>query len=115
MKIAVPVSANTASGPGEAQEIVIIDTVQEKIVERYPNPALTATSARGISMVRSVMERKVDGLVVGGIGEHALSYAANHLKVYNGAGMTIEDLSKKSVVDNLEELTQATHTGHHHH
>lgn len=115
MIIAVPVKENMTSGPGEAEEIAIIDTTQGRVTERYQNPALTATSARGISMVQSALERKADALVVGGIGEHALSYAMKHLKVYNGSGVTLDELSKESDLENLTELLQATHGGHHHH
>ena len=115
MIIAVPVKGNMTSGPGEAEEIAIIDTAKGEISERYPNPALTATSARGISMVKSALDRKADALVVGGIGEHALSYAMKHMKVYNGSGATLDELLKESGLENLPELLQATHGGHHHH
>ncbi len=115
MIIAVPVRGNITSGPGEAEEIAIIDTREGKVIERYENPALTATSARGVVMVRSALERNSEGLVVGGIGEHALTYAASRMKVYDGSGLTLDDLTKPSIEKSLKELLQATHTGSHHH
>lgn len=115
MIIAVPVKGNITSGPGEADEIAIIDTAQGRVVERYPNPALTATSARGITMVKSALDRNAEALVVGGIGEHALSYAMKKLKVFNGSGATLDELTKDSGIENLTEILQATHGGHNHH
>ena len=115
MILAVPVKGNITSGPGEAEEIAIVDTAVGKVSDRYPNPALTATSARGIAMVRSALDRRAEGLVVGGIGEHALTYAMGRMKVYNGSGLTLDDLTKPSSENNLTELLQATHTGSHHH
>lgn len=115
MIIAVPVNGKIATGPGEAREIAIVDTVKGTVLETYPNPALMATSARGISMVRSAMERNAEALVVGGIGEHALSYASNHMKVFNGSGLTLEDIMVKFPENQLEELLHATHSGHHDH
>lgn len=115
MIIAVPVKGNITSGPGEASEIAIVDTSKGKVIERYPNPALTATSGRGIAMVRSALDRKAEALVVGGIGEHALSFAMRYLKVFNGSGVTLDELTGENGLENLPELLQATHGGHHHH
>lgn len=114
MIIAVPVTGNHPSGPGEAQEILIYDAAEGKEIERYPNPALTATSARGIAMLRSVIERNVDALVVSGIGEHAMTYAKGRLKILNGAGMSLDELLRRASKNDLVELIDATHTGHHH-
>lgn len=115
MILAVPVKGNITSGPGEAQEIAIVDTTEGKVTERYPNPALTATSGRGIVMVRSALDRNAEALVVGGIGEHALTYALREMKVFNGSGLTLDELSKPAIEKDLTELLQATHSGHHHH
>lgn len=115
MILAVPVKGNMASGPGEADEIAIVDTDEGKITERYSNPALTAVSGRGIAMIRSAIERKADALVVGGIGEHALTYAKGRMKVYNGSGISLDDLVRQSSEKDLDELLEPTHTGHHHH
>ncbi len=115
MIVAVPVKGNMTSGPGEAEEIAIVDTNLGRVTERYPNPALTAASARGIAMVRSAIDRKAEALVVGGIGEHALSYAMKHLKVFNGSGVALDEISGEPGIDNLPQLLQATHGGHHHH
>ncbi len=109
MIIAVPVSGNQPSGPGEAKEVLIFDTASGKEIERYENPALTATSGRGIAMVRSVMERKAEALVVGGIGQHSYEVARRNLKVLNGAGLTLEQIVQKASDGSLQELTGPNH------
>lgn len=115
MIIAVPVTGNQPSGPGEAEEIVVFDAENGTEIERYANPALTATSARGIAMLRSVMDRKVDALVVSGIGEHAMNYAKGRLSILSGAGLSLEEVLKQASENSLKEMTEATHMGHHHH
>lgn len=115
MIIAIPVTGTHASGPGEAQQIVLIDTSEGKEIERYENPALTAMSGRGIAMLNSVIQRKVDALVVGGIGEHAMSYAKGRVKVLNGSGLTLQEITEKASKNSLPEMTEANHSGHHHH
>lgn len=114
MIIAVPVSGNMPSGPGEARDVLMIDTSTGKELERYENPALTATSARGIVMLRSVIDRKADALVVSGIGEHAMTYAKGRITILNGAGRTLGDIVKAVSENSLPEISEATHSGHHH-
>ncbi len=109
MIIAVPVNGNQPSGPGEALEVVLIDTASGMEVERYQNPALTATSGRGIAMIRSVMERKADALVVEGIGQHAFEVARRNLKVFNGAGLTLEQIVQGVAKGTLHELGAPSH------
>lgn len=115
MKIAVPVTGNEPSGPGEAEEVVIIETSTGEVVERYPNPALTATSARGITMLMSAIERNAEVLVVAGIGQHAIDFARTRIRILGGAGLTIDEIVKAAKNGQLKELTEANHMGHHHH
>lgn len=114
MKIAIPVTDGAASGPGEAREIVVFDTSTGMELERYENPALTATAARGIVMLRSVIDRKVDALVVSGIGQHAIDYARNRLRILNSGGLPISGILAAAGQGNLPEMSEATHMGHHH-
>lgn len=109
MIIAVPVTGNQPSGPGEAMEVVLYDTSTGMEVERYQNPALTATSGRGIAMIRSVMERKADALVVGGIGQHAFEVARRNIRVLNGAGLTLEQIIHSAANGSLHELSAPNH------
>ena len=55
MKLAIAVEKGMVSGPGEAEEIRIYDTENSQHLESYPNPALTANSARGILMLKSIV------------------------------------------------------------
>lgn len=112
MIIAVPVTDNMPSGPGEAMEIVIIDTDSSQERERYENPALTAVSGRGIAMLRSAMERNVEALVVGGIGQHAFEVARRNMKIFDGKGLTLDELSEKIKNGELKELTSFNHSHH---
>ncbi len=109
MIIAVPVSGNQPSGPGEAEEVLIFDTLAGKEIERYENPALTATSGRGIAMIRSILERKAEALVVSGIGQHAFDVARRNLKVLNGAGLTLEQIIQGATKGTLSELSAPNH------
>lgn len=109
MIIAVPVTGNQPSGPGEAMEVVLFDTDSRREIERYENPALTASSGRGIAMIRSVMERKADALVVGGIGQHAFEVARRNIRVLNGAGMSLEEILNGASSGTLAELSAPNH------
>lgn len=115
MKIGIPVTGDRASGPGEAMEVVIVDTSTGQELERYENPALTATSARGIMMVRSVVDRGAEALVVGGIGQHALDYARQKLKVMGAVDMTVPEIVRALNSGKLVELHHPNHEGHHSH
>lgn len=114
MIIGVPVTGNKPSGPGEAEEVVLLDTASGKEVERYQNPALTATSGRGIAMIRSLLERKVEAMVVAGIGEHAFEVARRTLRVMSGEGLTLEEIMQKARDGSLHDLTGPNHGEHHH-
>lgn len=117
MKIAIPVTGEVIGGPGEAREILLLDSDKDfAIAEKYENPALTATSARGISMIQSVLDRKAGALIVGHIGQHAFSYANGKLKIYSGLELTISEVIEGFRNGTLIELTgelQGNHSHHH--
>lgn len=116
MKFAVAVTSGTVSGPGEAMEIRVYDTEsQSNPVEIYENPALTATTARGISMLKSVIDRGVTRLVISGIGDHAMQYAKGRLELLGAPGMTVDQVLELVDKGELGEITGATHHGSHDH
>ena len=114
MIIGIPVTGNMPSGPGEAQEVVVYDTSTGKELDRYENPALTATSGKGIAMIRSLLERKVEAMVVSGIGQHAFEVARRTLKVLNGEGLTLDQIVQGAGRGTLHELHEPTHGMHSH-
>ena len=116
MKFAIAISGDRISGPGEAEEILVYDLAgSAKLEESYENPALKATAARGIVMLKSVMDRGVEKLVISGIGDHALEYAKGKLELLNGKGLS-KDHALSGILNNtLSRIEEATHHGGHHH
>jgi predicted Fe-Mo cluster-binding NifX family protein len=105
---------NMLSGPGEAQEVLVFDTSTGRELDRYENPAPTATSGRGIAMIRSLLERKAEAIVVSGIGQHAFEVARRTLKVLNGEGLTLGQIVQEAAKGTLPELTEPSHSMHSH-
>jgi predicted Fe-Mo cluster-binding NifX family protein len=118
MLVAIPVSDGEVSGPGEAQEILVLDSEKGFAVrERYENPALGAGSSPGIQMIRSLVERNVDALIVGHIGMHAFSYARNRLIVYSSEGMSYEEAVaayRKGALKRVDDAIPGDHGSHSH-
>jgi len=117
MKIAIPVTDNMVSGPGEGLELRIYDTEKEiKLLDTYENPALTATSARGIWMLRSAIDRGAGAIILSGAGAPAFTFTKGKLKIYLGAGLSVDDALSSFRDGKLSELTTPTHEhGHHDH
>lgn len=109
MKLAIAVSKGMVSGPGEAEEIKIYETDSGELLESYPNPALTAKSARGILMLKSIVDRGVTFVIVSGIGAHAFSYTNGRIKLLKGEGLTVDEALRSFVNGSLTELSVATH------
>lgn len=116
MKVAVAVTGNRVSGPGEALEIAVYSAEDEPVLlERYQNPASTATTARGIVMLQSVVSRGIEKLIISGLGGHAMQYASGRLELLNGAGMTLESALQNFKEDGLAKIEEATHNSDHQH
>lgn len=114
MRFAIAATGDKISGPGEATEIIIYNLEKNASLEEiYENPALTATSARGISMLKSVIDKGVEALVISGIGEHAFNYASGRLNLLNGRGMTTDEAVQKISKDGMKPIKSATHGMHH--
>jgi len=118
MKIAISVSGGYVSGPGEGDEVWIVDVHDDgsyEIVERFENPAKYATHARGIYMFRSILERNVNTIILSEIGPRGFQVATrNGIKIYIFNGKA-EDAIKAFVDGKLAEAVSPTHGEHHGH
>lgn len=116
MKFAIAVTGDRVSGPGEAEEILVYELGKSAtLIESYDNPALKAISARGISMIKSVVDKGVEKLIISGIGDHALQYAKGKVELLSGKGLS-KDLVISGIMKNsLPGIGKATHSGGHHH
>ncbi|MCG2879702.1 MAG: methyltransferase domain-containing protein [Vulcanisaeta sp.] len=118
MKIAISVSNGYVSGPGEGDEVWIVDVHEDgsyEIIERFENPAKYATHARGIHMFRGVLERGVNTVILSEIGPRGFQVATrNGIKIYIFNGKA-EDAIKAFIEGRLAEAIGPTHGEHHEH
>ncbi|MCY0860143.1 MAG: diguanylate cyclase [Sulfolobaceae archaeon] len=117
MKVAIASTNGMVSGPGEAEEVHIyeINGSDIKLLDSYENPAKYKEYARGVYMLRSVMDKEVDAVVLSEIGGPGFRYVAGKIKVYIFEGSENEAL-KKLMNNELVEAKAPTHEhGHHHH
>jgi len=116
MKIAISVSGGYVSGPREGDEVWIVDVHDDgsyEIVERFENPAKHATHARGIYMLRSILERNVNIVILSEIGPRGFQVATqNGIKIYIFNGKA-EDAIKAFIDGKLAEAVGPTHDEHH--
>ncbi|MCL5438092.1 MAG: hypothetical protein M1148_02720 [Candidatus Thermoplasmatota archaeon] len=115
MIIAVPVNGEVISGPGEARQIMLLDSESGySEVSRYDNPAVTAARSPGIAMVQSVLEHNASALLVTHIGPHAFMYAKERIMVLAANSSNLQEsiaaLKNGSIHEAQEPLG-----GHHHH
>ncbi|BCS93827.1 hypothetical protein L3N51_00573 [Metallosphaera sp. J1] len=115
MKVAVPVTNGMIDGPGEGLTVRIYE-VDEKIrlIEEYENPALKATAARGIYMLRSALDKGVTAFVVAEIGPPGVRFLEGKAKIYIAEGR-VEDALDKLIKGELMETHEPTHGEHHGH
>jgi len=68
MKVAVPVTNGYVDGPGEGETVRIyeVNGNSVKLVEEYPNPALTKETARGLWMFEERLGERGHGFPGGG-------------------------------------------------
>ncbi|ADN50191.1 methyltransferase domain-containing protein [Vulcanisaeta distributa] len=124
MKIAISVSDGFVSGPGEGDEVWIIDIKDDgsyEVVERYENPAKYAQQVRGVFMLRSVLDHGVDKVILSEIGPPGYRWAIEKgIKIYIFEGR-VEDAIRAFIEGRLTEAQGPTHSehhgyhGHHHH
>lgn len=98
MRIAISVSNGFVSGPGEGDEVWIIeveDSGNYKLIERYENPARYAQQVRGgVFMLRSLLDRGVNTVILSEIGPPGYRWAVERgIKIYIFEGR-VEDAIK---------------------
>ncbi len=110
MKVAIPETNGIVSGPGEALQVCIYETDPSSVLlDRYPNPAMNAASARGLIMIRSALDRGATVLIVSGAGPHAVDYLSGKAEAFLAPSMTVDQALKAFVAGNLSRLQHATH------
>ena len=118
MRIAIPVSNGLVSGPGEGDEVWIVEVKDDgsyEVVERYENPARQAQWARGVAMLRSVLDRGVDAVILSEIGPPGYRWAVGKgIRVYIFEGQ-VEDAIRAFIDGQLSEAQGPTHGEHHGH
>lgn len=69
-KVALPVTGDEVTGPGEGEKVKIFDVENDliKLVEEYPNPALHAVAARGAHMLKSALDKGAQVFLVTEMG-----------------------------------------------
>ncbi|WP_243679442.1 methyltransferase domain-containing protein [Vulcanisaeta souniana] len=117
MRIAISVSNGFVSGPGEGDEVWIIeveDSGNYKLIERYENPARYAQQVRGgVFMLRSLLDRGVNTVILSEIGPPGYRWAVERgIKIYIFEGR-VEDAIKAFIEGKLTEAQGPTHGEHH--
>ena len=110
-RIGIPVNGITISGPGEGTEVHIfeIENTQYKLIESYEHPALKATSPRGIHMLKSVLAKNVDAIIVSEIGAPGVRFLKDKIKIYFSNNMNENEALEFYIHGQLEEITLPTH------
>ncbi|WP_287950566.1 NifB/NifX family molybdenum-iron cluster-binding protein [Acidiplasma sp.] len=113
--VAVPVTGDEVTGPGEGMEIHIysIDGKNAKMIESYENPALKASMTRGIYMLKSILEKNVRYLIVSEMGGPGFRFVKNKIKMYDSGGLNEKDAINAFINNQLREITEPTHEPHH--
>ncbi len=111
----MPVTDNYITGPGEAMEIHIYEIINSgyKLIDKYENPALKATMTRGIYMLKSIIDRNVDALIVTEIGEPGVRFLKNKIKIYYSGDYDEENSIKYFIENKLQEITIEDRTLYH--
>lgn len=118
MKIAIPVTDNFVTGPGEGEEVQIyeINGNEIKLLEKYENPALKAIVARGVYMLKSALDRGVNAVIVTEIGPPGVRLLQGKAKIYLAEqGITVDEAIRKFIKGELKETNKPTHGDYHHH
>ncbi len=106
MKVALPVTDNNITGPGEAMEVHIYEIANNeyKLIIKYENPALKATMTRGIYMLKSIIDKNVDALIVTEIGEPGVRFLKNKIKICYSGDYNEENSIKYFMENKLKEI-----------
>ncbi|CAC12169.1 conserved hypothetical protein [Thermoplasma acidophilum] len=117
MKFAVAVSGDRVNGPGESEEVQIYETDggNVRLIEKYSNPALNATAARGVFMLKSALDHGANALVLSEIGSPGFNFIKNKMDVYIVPEMPVADALKLILEGKVSPATAPTHDHGHHH
>jgi predicted Fe-Mo cluster-binding NifX family protein len=115
-RVGIPVNGSNISGPGEGKEVHIfeVENTRYKLIDSYENPALKATSMRGIHMLKSVLSKDVNAIIVTEIGEPGIRFLKNKIKIYYANNMNENEVLEFYIQGKLEEVTLPTHESPHH-
>ena len=118
MRIAISVSNGFVSGPGEGDEVWIVEVRDDgsyEIVERYENPARYAQQVRGVFMLRSVLDHGVNTVILSEIGPPGYRWAVEKgIRIYIFEGR-VENAIRAFIEGKLSEAQGPTHGEHHGH
>ncbi|MGC8949042.1 MAG: NifB/NifX family molybdenum-iron cluster-binding protein [Thermoprotei archaeon] len=116
MKVAVPVTNGYVSGPGEGLEVHVYEIEGNiiKFLEKYANPASKAITAKGIYMIRSILERNVNAIIVTEIGQHGFKMLSGKVTVYLAPQIRVEDALSKLIKNELQMIDKPIHEHHFH-
>ncbi|MEM0072175.1 MAG: NifB/NifX family molybdenum-iron cluster-binding protein [Metallosphaera sp.] len=116
-KVAVPVTNGYVDGPGEGEKVRIYEVSGNgpALVEEYDNPALKATFARGIHMLKSALEKGATAFIVAEIGPPGVRFLEGKAKILLAPGERVEDALEKFMKGALLETHQPTHESRHGH
>ncbi|KAA8923007.1 NifB/NifX family molybdenum-iron cluster-binding protein [Thermoplasma sp.] len=117
MKFAVAVSDGKVNGPGESEEIHIYesDGGNIKLVEKYSNPAMDATTARGVFMLKSALEHGANAVVLSEIGSPGFNYLKGRMDVFIVPEIPVTDALKLILDGKIGPATAPTHDHGHDH
>lgn len=115
MKIAIPVTNGKVDGPGEGLEVHIYEIKDGKasLIEKYENPALRATAARGVHMLKSALDRGINAVIVSEIGPQGVKLLKGKAKIYLAEGLDVNEALDKLIRGELMETDRPTHDHHH--
>lgn len=118
MRIALVSTDDHIDGPGEGSLVSIYETEPSvRLLEQYENPALRATTTRGIWMLKSALDKGATAIVVAEAGSPAFNYLKGKAELYLGKGKSVSEALTELANGKLPKLTAPTHEhghGHHH-
>ncbi len=114
-KVALPVSGDEVTGPGEGEKVEIFEVENEiKLIEEYPNPALQAIAARGAHMLKSALDKGAQVFLVTEMGPPGVRLLQGKAKAFLvEEGTKVDDALKLFKEGKLQEIVKPTHTERH--
>ncbi len=98
---------------GRSPYFVLVDTESEAVIESIRNENVSASGGAGPQSAQLLSNRGVEAAITGNVGpkaEQALQLAG--IKVYTGAGGTVDETIRKFKEGALKPVSGATVPGH---